>query len=306
MLRIKPIVVIKKNVENLPEYWLIAVIGFLIPLLNDIFWLKQVDSFRFIYLIPALIAAYHKGLKGGLLSTVLIICLSGVVELYYLTEGINPSAVNVHLLGIVILVLITIAGSWIMDKHLNRSRKLELVNKELRLQALTDGLTGLYNFRYFYSRLDEEMSRAKRLNTPLSLMMIDIDHFKSYNDTHGHPSGDSLLRELGRLFQEHIRLVDTVARYGGEEFAIILADTDNEGAFITAHRILEAVESYPFTGCSSQPDGKITVSIGISIYPTDASTKEELIEKADKALYYVKSRNKNNVQLYFDFDGLTH
>ncbi|MFZ3173196.1 MAG: GGDEF domain-containing protein [Carboxydocellales bacterium] len=303
---IKPIVVIKKIVVNLPEYWLIAVIGFLLPLFNDVFWQKQVDLFRFIYFIPAIIAAYHKGLKGGVLTAILIMSLSEAVELYYITEGINTSALSVHLLGIVIFMLITIVGSWIMEKHLNRRRKLEVVNQELRLQALTDGLTGLYNFRYFYSRLEEEMSRSKRLNTPLSLVMIDIDHFKNYNDTHGHPRGDSLLRELGRLFQEHVRLVDTVARYGGEEFAIILADTCNEGALIAARRILEAVESHPFTGCSSQPDGRITVSIGISNYPTDATTKEELIEKADKALYYVKSRNKNNVQLYFDFDALTY
>ncbi|MHB8983859.1 MAG: GGDEF domain-containing protein [Carboxydocellales bacterium] len=303
---IKPIVVIKKNVENLPEYWLIAVIGFLLPLFNDVYWQMQVDIFRFFYLIPALVAAYHKGLRGGLLSAILIIVLSGAVELSYNNAGINPTTFRVHLLGIVIFVLITVAGSWIMEKHIKRRRNLELINEELRLQALTDGLTGLYNFRYFYYRLDEEISRSKRLNTPLSLVMIDIDHFKSYNDTHGHPRGDSLLIDLGRLFQEHVRLVDTVARYGGEEFAIILADTGNEGALIAARRILEAVESHPFTGRSSQPEGRITVSIGISNYPTDAATKEELIEKADKALYYVKSRNKNNVQLYFDFDGLTH
>lgn len=295
---------LKKNLTyHFPEYWLIAAIGFLLPLLNELIWQWQVVIIRFFFLLPALIMVYNKGFRGGMLAAVLIIGLYGALEIYYRTAGINPSDAKVRLLGVIIIVLITLKNGWIMEKLFNRHRTLELVNEDLRLQALTDGLTGLYNYRYLYSRLEEEISRANRLNVQLSLVMVDVDHFKSYNDAHGHPMGDRLLAELARLLQENVRLVDTVARYGGEEFAIILADTGSEGSLIAARRILEAVENHPFPGRATQPGGKITVSMGIANYPNDAATREELIQRADKALYFVKNRNKNSVQLYFDFNN---
>lgn len=293
----------KKNLLfRFPEYWLIAGVGFLLPLLNELLWRQQVELIRFFYLIPSLIVAYGRGFRGSLLAAGLITGLTGMVEVYYASTGVGASGLGIRLLGLAMIVLITLADGWIMEKLISRHRILESVNEDLRLQALTDELTGLYNYRYFTVRLEEELSRAKRLNTPLSLVMIDVDHFKCYNDTHGHPMGDQLLVTLGRILQENVRLVDTVVRYGGEEFAIILTDTDSEGALVAARRILAVVEAHPFPGRATQPGGKITVSMGIANFPADAETKEELIQRADKALYFVKTRNKNSVQLYFNFD----
>lgn len=302
--RTEPLSCQKSLFLRFPDYLLIAIVGFLLPLLNELIWRQQVELIRFFYLIPSSIVAYGRGFRGSLLAAAAITGLTGMMEVYYATTGINVSELDGRLMGMAMIVLITLADGWIMEKLLTRHRALELVNEGLRLQALTDELTGLYNYRYLTIRLDEELRRAMRLNTQLSLVMIDIDHFKCYNDTHGHPMGDQLLVTLGRILQENVRLVDTVARYGGEEFAIILADTDGEGALVAARRILDAIGKHPFPGRSTQPDGKITVSMGIASFPADAGTKEELIQRADKALYFVKTRNKNSVQLYFDFDSL--
>jgi len=169
--------------------------------------------------------------------------------------------------------------------------------KMMEHSAYTDGLTGLYNHRYFQVRLQEELRRIKRNKSKLSLMMLDIDNFKNYNDTNGHPQGDWVLKELADILIQSVRAIDIVSRYGGEEFSVILPDTDSEDAFSVAERIRKNIEQSYFqvNGCD---DKSITVSIGIACYPHQVSGKEELIKKADQALYQAKRQGRNQVCIY--------
>lgn len=164
-------------------------------------------------------------------------------------------------------------------------------------QALIDELTNIYNRRHFEDRLEEEVQRALRHKRPLSLIMIDIDHFKNYNDKNGHPAGDRLLQKLAALLREAKRDTDILARYGGEEFSIIVPETGHKGAGELAERIREVVEEYPFQHREKQPLGKLTISLGVADIPTHAQSKKELLDSADKALYNAKESGRNQVQI---------
>lgn len=167
--------------------------------------------------------------------------------------------------------------------------------QETKLQAITDGLTGLYNHRFFRERLEIEIERTGRYNHSLSLILLDVDHFKHYNDTHGHPQGDELLRELADLLQKSIRKSDLACRYGGEEFVLILPETGKETALSLAERIRKAISEHPFPFKETQPMGALTVSIGVSTFPIDSNGIDGLIKKADDALYNAKTEGRNRV-----------
>lgn len=165
--------------------------------------------------------------------------------------------------------------------------------------AITDGLTKLFIHRYFQARLDEEIMRAKRYHTTVSLILFDIDHFKKFNDTYGHQQGDIVLIESAKLIKQAVRdTVDIPARYGGEEFAIILPETDAKGAQLVAERLRKTVEAYDYPGQGKAL--KVTISLGIASFPDHASTKPVLIKKADIALYACKEKGRNCSSIYND------
>ena len=185
------------------------------------------------------------------------------------------------------------------------NEELKKLNEQLKGQSLRDGLTNLYNHKAFQQRLREEVYRSLRNNDKLSLIFIDVDHFKNFNDVHGHQAGDDLLRLIAALLASssrshnaHVRGSDVVARYGGEEFALILPETPLEGAKIKAQRIRKAIEEQKVEGMESQPLKKITVSVGISTLPDDAETPETLIEHADQAMYAAKHSGRNQALAY--------
>jgi diguanylate cyclase (GGDEF)-like protein len=163
--------------------------------------------------------------------------------------------------------------------------------------ANTDGLTGLYNRRSFQERLQQEVDRANRYHRPLSLIMIDIDHFKTYNDTHGHLQGDAILVDVAHTLQRLSRTSDIVARYGGEEFALILPETDSANAEALGKRLQEQIEGYRFPGEAHLPGQTLTISVGIASY-THPDTKEALLEAADMALYQAKREGRNRVVVW--------
>ncbi len=167
------------------------------------------------------------------------------------------------------------------------------LHNEVEKLAVTDGLTSLYNHKHFQERLNEEFSRMERIPQTLSLMLIDIDHFKKINDTYGHPVGDSVLKNIAAILKKTLRGIDIIARYGGEEFAAVLMGTGNAGARKMAERLRTTVMNTPFF--INDHKISITMSIGISVYPNDAGTKTELIDKADKCLYYAKENGRNQV-----------
>ncbi|MDO8587412.1 MAG: diguanylate cyclase [Armatimonadota bacterium] len=164
--------------------------------------------------------------------------------------------------------------------------------EKLIQRANTDSLTDLYNHRYFQERLTAELSRAARYKHVLSILMIDIDHFKNFNDWHGHPSGDKALRELAKIMKAEVRDMDVVARYGGEEFSVILPETDVEDAFAAGERLRLAVQRHCFYG-KDQETVPLTISVGVGQYPLHSIEREGLIMAADMALYRAKSTGRN-------------
>ncbi|MEE9172572.1 MAG: diguanylate cyclase [candidate division NC10 bacterium] len=162
---------------------------------------------------------------------------------------------------------------------------------ETRRLANTDALTGLYNHRYFYHLLDTEVKRARRYGRTLSLIMLDIDHFKQFNDRFGHLAGDEALRSLARILRKNSRRVDTVARYGGEEFAIILPETDLAQAAVQAERLRSAAEEHQWS------EGHLTVSLGAAVLTSEMSRAEDLVRDADRPLYKAKEAGRNQVCL---------
>jgi diguanylate cyclase (GGDEF)-like protein len=163
-----------------------------------------------------------------------------------------------------------------------------------RVDAVTDGLTGLYNQRYFKQRLGEEVARAAEQGRPLALLFCDLDRFKDYNDRFGHSAGDEALRAVSNVLLHSVRQVDLAARYGGEEFTLVLIDTTAQRAAEIAERIRAGVAGLDLGG----PDRRLTVSIGVAAYPRDAALGEELIDKADWAMYLAKRRGRDRVVVF--------
>ncbi len=177
---------------------------------------------------------------------------------------------------------------------------IAIYNAILYKMAITDGMTKLYIHRYFQQRLDSELSRAKRYNEPVALIMTDIDHFKSFNDTYGHQTGDRVLKTVAKILRENVRSVDIPCRYGGEEFAVICPAKNAQDVYIAAERLRKSIENYEFI-----VNGKrvpITISLGIASFPEHAVAKLDLIEAADKALYWAKITGRNKTVIYGSFD----
>ncbi|MCG3204495.1 MAG: hypothetical protein KCHDKBKB_01210 [Elusimicrobia bacterium] len=184
------------------------------------------------------------------------------------------------------------------------SREIAVERKKLRNESQSDALTGLFNMRYFRLQMAEEFSRSQRYGRPLTLLMIDVDHFKAYNDRNGHPAGDIVLKEVSRIFIRNVRGTDIVARYGGEEFVVLLPETPLEAGVSVAEKIRRAVEEHYFPFASSQGGQKITVSIGVASYPDiHVTSDQDLIESSDKALYSAKKDGRNRVYISSKTEG---
>jgi diguanylate cyclase (GGDEF)-like protein len=170
-------------------------------------------------------------------------------------------------------------------------KELESTNARLKETSFKDEVTGLYNRRFFSLRLEEELSRYRRFNHPVSVVLLDLDGFKAVNDDFGHTVGDETLREIAQILMKHSRGINVVSRYGGDEFAVLLVETSKAGARLYADRIREVVSKYPFS------HGKvITASFGVASLPDDeAGTAEDLFRAADEALYTAKRAGKNQV-----------
>lgn len=172
--------------------------------------------------------------------------------------------------------------------------KKAIEHEQTRRLAYTDALTSLANYRSFHTRLQQEIERADRYHRPLSLIMLDIDYFKAYNDTHGHPQGDATLTQVAELLKQTSRSSDMVARYGGEEFALILPETDQPSAEALGNRLREEIEHFQFPGEEHLPSKILTISVGIATHSRYAS-KEALIAAADAELYRAKREGRNRV-----------
>lgn len=189
--------------------------------------------------------------------------------------------------------IVTEAASNALERaHLFES--IQVANESLERLAVTDGLTGLFNHRHFRERLDQELERALRYRLPLSCMIFDVDNFKKCNDTYGHLTGDSILREIAERTRRCVRKSDVCARYGGEEFVVLMPQTALDGAMAEAERIRDLVAANAFHGMPA--DSHVTVSIGVAVLDFDAMlVSEDLLRAADQALYQAKRSGKNRV-----------
>ncbi len=185
-----------------------------------------------------------------------------------------------------------------LERSLRYALKLASTLHALRLLATRDELTGLLNRRVFESVLKEEMERSRRFKRTFALAILDIDHFKSVNDTHGHPVGDTVLVEVANRLQSSVRSVDRVMRYGGEEFIVLMLESDLEMARASAERLCEEVRIEPV-----EADGKelkITISAGIAIYPHDGRNRADIVQAADQALYNAKESGRDRMVAFVD------
>lgn len=221
--------------------------------------------------------------------TLLSILIHGRITYDYLIVGCI-TALFVSIIVAAILVLL------IKELRKNERTQNEL-NRRLFDLSIRDDLTDVYNRRYFYEKLEEEIKRSERYETVLSLIMLDIDYFKHYNDTHGHQAGDSVLREVALLLRNNVREQDLVARYGGEEFSIILPETGKQVAGKLAERIRGCLSAQTFHFKETLQSGKLTISLGVATFPEDAKSLNDLVETADRALYKAKEKGRNRVAL---------
>jgi len=212
------------------------------------------------------------------------------------SERVDIDAMNAGALDYLVKGEISPAA---LERSLRYALKLGDTLEALRRLATRDPLTGLLNRREFDRILGEERDRSHRFGHSLALVLVDVDHFKSVNDTHGHPAGDAVLREIARRLADQIRTVDRVARYGGEEFALILLESDRATAHETARRVCAAVERDPIFAHETLPL-HLTVSAGVAVFPDNAATAEGLVEAADKALYAAKAGGRNRAIAFAD------
>ncbi len=184
----------------------------------------------------------------------------------------------------------------IRNLYKEKLKEIEAMKEEALRLSYTDDLTGLYNHRFFVEQLTREVERHKRYSTPLSLLMIDIDYFKHYNDANGHLAGDQALKAIALLIERGVRQTDIVARYGGEEFSAILTNTERKGAFEIAERVRRNVSDTRFPNESAQPNKDLTVSVGVATISPSISTITDLIREADHALYRAKKAGRNRTE----------
>jgi diguanylate cyclase (GGDEF)-like protein len=178
-----------------------------------------------------------------------------------------------------------------MHDNINEARS------RLEQLAVQDELTGLFNYRYLHTRLNEEFKRSERYRDPLACVMLDIDHFKRVNDRFGHDAGDAVLRETSARLRKAVREIDVVTRYGGEEFLLVLPSTNFSGALSVADRVWRAVGSEPYM-LATGPE-RVSISVGVAVFPSrDIKTKDQLIKAADKALYQAKGDGRDRICVY--------
>lgn len=239
----------------------------------------------FVVAIVGLIVMYSSSTVFSVLSTILFAMAYLLISYYVMCYA------NLWIPAVLpsIAIIIAFALSY-LAKYLIKSRDFEYQYK----LATIDGLTELYNHRYFQDTLRNQIESSKRYGQKFSLIIIDIDFFKKFNDTYGHQAGDAVLRQVAQTLKKNSRTTDFVCRYGGEEMSIILPNTSAEEALNHANRLCKAISEKTFQ-LNTTETGNVTISLGVATFPENAETAQELIEVADKGLYYAKEHGRNQV-----------
>lgn len=291
----------EKSFFNMPIIYnimeMIVILGLFIILMSNTGGSNS--SFKYIGSIIVLIVSiqYKREVSFWINIVVCLIILGfNLVEVDYLSLSKNFDIIR-NFEGDIILVSSLMITSFILSLYINIENDYNLKLKEL---AVKDGLTGLFNHRSFQDILGSYIRNSKKENKEVSLLFMDIDNFKNYNDVNGHQRGDWLLTRLGEVLRNTVGDLGIVTRYGGEEFAVILYNQSEDTALNLGELIRQNIQNTYFIGQEHQPNKHITLSIGVSTYPKVAKTKKELIELADNALYRAKSFDKNRVERYYN------
>lgn len=288
--------------------YILSIFGLIIFILS--IKLSNIDFYTlntFIFYLPMIYAF----LLPDPLSTLIVGVILSCILSSFIGKSTHPHAIigtmisiiNVSI-GYTIIAYLFRKLSSANGKLLHLNTELQNLNNQLKHLSLIDGLTGIFNRRYFDIELIREFSNASCCLKPLSLIMLDVDFFKAYNDTYGHQQGDKCLSVIAATLSNTIRRSgDIVARYGGEEFAVILPGTNAEGAKIVAENLRREVENLQISHINSKISDVITISAGVyTMIPTPYSTPDQLISFADKALYKAKQEGKNRVNFYTDLN----
>ena len=239
--------------------------------------------------------------RTGALPFIPIILVTALGETEHIVQGLNTGADDYiakpyHFQELEARVRAMLRIKRLQDELDQKNRELEVANKRLRKLSITDGLTELYNHRHVHELLRDEFERSRRTEEPLAVTMIDLDKFKSVNDTYGHPTGDVVLYETARILRETAREIDMVGRYGGEEFIVILPNTDEAEAAAFAERVRTAVEAHVYRDPDTSVELRMTCSSGAASFPAEGvDAPEQLLKKADAALYVAKESGRNRV-----------
>ena len=247
--------------------------------------------YKFLFLLVIISATIQINMRAGLLiaavSSAIVVAFD---MLTYQYQTVNPLFEDdLILIGIFILI------AWTLGYFVRINEKYI---EQLEYGINIDNLTDLYNYRYFNQMLKIKTAQALENKKPLSLIFLDIDYFKNYNDLNGHQKGDQILKEMADILKEFVRENDIVARYGGEEFVFILPDTEEAYAIKMGEQIRQKIEQTYFENQQLQPNGNLTISIGVSSVPKKAKSADQLVKNADDALYKAKVFNKNRVETY--------
>ncbi len=250
------------------------------------------SSYKFLFIFVILFTSIECERAVSLIVSILSALIILAIDLIF-----SPWAqVNTHFEDDIVLAFVFLIIS-LTVAYYDEIRRKHIAN--LKNLVNVDGLTGLYNHRYFYDYLSEQTAQSKKRGMPLSLLFIDIDNFKFYNDIYGHQKGDDVLRILSDMLKSTLPKDAFIARYGGEEFAVILPNMGEEQAVAEAEKMRKVVQAYPFDGQESLPGESLTISVGVSTYPDKAKSDAELIKGADDACYRAKFLCKNRVESYF-------
>lgn len=248
------------------------------------FWPTFILVTVFCLILGVIILCFRSGFAGILcsllvLSSYVYLCVFCFTHKYIWIDLIFPS------LAMLFTIMITFVSKYVTTRK---------AYEDTYQLATTDGLTGLFNHRYFQETLTISLQRAQRYNNELSLLLLDLDHFKKINDTHGHRAGDKVLKEVSARMKKTFRTTDIIARYGGEEIIVLLTNTSFDNALIAANKLLNAISSKEFD-IEADKSIKVTASIGVANFPKHAQNAPELIELTDQGLYFAKENGRNRI-----------